>query len=83
MALKELRTQRIFDDVDVPIDWRAAHADIINRSLVTYAANQLCEGIANTGEATIIDMNDRDMPIYAIDRETKDGIPSPGSTSHC
>ncbi len=42
----------------------------INKQLATYAANQ----IAGT-TATVLDLNDYEMPIYSIDKENESGIP--------
>ena len=42
----------------------------INKKLSTYAAS-----CVPNAQATILDLNDYEMPIYSIDREEKDGIP--------
>jgi len=41
----------------------------INRTLASYAANQIEEV-----EVKLLDLNDFEMPIYSIDRETENGI---------
>lgn len=47
----------------------------INKLLVTHAAGILKSEIAPDFEIEILDLNDFEMPIYSIDRETQDGIP--------
>ncbi|MFK7858051.1 MAG: NADPH-dependent FMN reductase [Granulosicoccus sp.] len=47
----------------------------INKQLVTHAAEILKEEIHPTVDIDILDLNDFEMPIYSIDRETTDGIP--------
>jgi chromate reductase, NAD(P)H dehydrogenase (quinone) len=47
----------------------------INKQLADYAANQL-EG----AKATILDLNDFELPLYGIDYENKHGIPEPATT---
>ena len=48
----------------------------INRALVEYAADQLHSDIRPDAEIEILDLNDFEMPIYSIDRETEGGIPA-------
>ena len=43
----------------------------INKALAIYVAKQL-----EKTETIIIDLNDFDIPLYGIDKETSDGIPS-------
>lgn len=43
----------------------------INKTLATYAANQV-----KNAEIVVIDLNDFDIPLYGIDLETEEGIPS-------
>jgi NAD(P)H-dependent FMN reductase len=43
----------------------------INKQLATYAAHQI-----NNAEVQILDLNDFEMPIYAIDKERASGIPA-------
>lgn len=43
----------------------------INKVLAVYAANQI-----KNAETIIIDLNDFDIPLYGIDKENSDGIPS-------
>ena len=43
----------------------------INKALATYAANQV-----KGTETVVIDLNDFDIPLYGIDIETAEGIPS-------
>jgi chromate reductase, NAD(P)H dehydrogenase (quinone) len=43
----------------------------INRTFAIYVA-----GLLDEAEVTAIDLNDFEMPIYSIDRENKDGIPT-------
>lgn len=47
----------------------------INKLLVTHAADVLKSEISPNSEIEILDLNDFEMPIYSIDRETQDGIP--------
>lgn len=47
----------------------------INKQLVTHAAHLLQTEIAPDAVIDIIDLNDFEMPIYSIDRETESGIP--------
>ena len=42
----------------------------INKTLATYAANQLKDS-----EIIVVDLNDIDLPLYGIDLETEKGIP--------
>ena len=42
----------------------------INKQLATYAAHQIPDA-----EVEILDLNDYEMPIFSIDRETENGIP--------
>jgi NAD(P)H-dependent FMN reductase len=48
----------------------------INKALVTHAARRLTSEIVPQAEVNFIDLNDYDMPIYSIDRETESGIPA-------
>jgi len=47
----------------------------INKQLVTHAAHLLQTEIAPDASVDIIDLNDFEMPLYSIDRETDSGIP--------
>ncbi|MEL7023063.1 MAG: NAD(P)H-dependent oxidoreductase [Pseudomonadota bacterium] len=47
----------------------------INRSLVTLAAGRFRQGFMSAVEIEYLDLNDFEMPIYSIDRETASGIP--------
>ncbi len=48
----------------------------INKQLVTYAAQLIEEeGLLNETTVQILDLNDYEMPIYSIDRETEGGVP--------
>ncbi len=47
----------------------------INRKLVGHAADVLKNEILPDAEVEIIDLNDFEMPLYSIDRETADGVP--------
>ena len=52
----------------------------INRSLVEFAAAQLqSQATPGTG-VEFVDLNNFEMPIYSIDRETQDGIPQEART---
>lgn len=42
----------------------------INKALAVYAANQI-----GSSETTVVDLNDFELPLYGIDRETTHGIP--------
>jgi chromate reductase, NAD(P)H dehydrogenase (quinone) len=42
----------------------------INKKLVTYAAN-----LVKKGNVEVLDLNNYEMPIYSIDRESENGIP--------
>lgn len=48
----------------------------INRALVGYAAAQLQSDILPEAEIEFLDLNDYEMPIYSIDRENENGIPT-------
>lgn len=48
----------------------------INRALVSHAATRLQTEFTPSAEITFIDLNDYEMPIYAIDREHQTGIPA-------
>ncbi len=48
----------------------------INRALVTHAATRIRQNGALPAEITFVDLNDHDMPVYSIDRETEAGIPA-------
>ncbi len=43
----------------------------INRKLANFAAHQVADA-----EVNLLDLNDFEMPIYGIDRETESGIPA-------
>lgn len=47
----------------------------INKKLATLAANTFRNICNSNAEIDIPDLNDFEMPIYSIDRETADGIP--------
>lgn len=47
----------------------------INKQLATHAANLYKTDISSDAEIEILDLNDFEMPIYSIDRESSDGIP--------
>lgn len=51
-------------------------AQSINKQLVTHASEVFKSEIETGAEIEILDLNDYEMPIYSIDRETKDGIPA-------
>lgn len=56
--------------------WAASNSrNSINKSLVTAAATLFAEKILPTAEIEILDINDYEMPLYSIDRETESGIP--------
>jgi len=42
----------------------------INKKLATYAASRVPDA-----QVIVLDLNDYDMPIFSVDRETKDGFP--------
>ncbi len=46
----------------------------INGKLVRYVL-QRATALASNPETKVLDLNDYEMPIYSIDRETEDGIP--------
>ena len=48
----------------------------INRQLVAYATHLLEDGYPEDVTVETIDLNDYEMPIYSIDRELEEGIPS-------
>jgi len=48
----------------------------INKALVRHAGQVLKKNINPNAEVEIIDLNDFEMPIYSIDREKEDGIPT-------
>ncbi|MEO0461508.1 MAG: NAD(P)H-dependent oxidoreductase [Pseudomonadota bacterium] len=48
----------------------------INRALVDYAAAKLKAEILPQAIVEFLDLNDFEMPIYSIDRETNSGIPA-------
>jgi NAD(P)H-dependent FMN reductase len=50
-------------------------AKSINKQLVIHAAEVFKSEIDATAEIEILDLNEYEMPIYSIDRETSDGIP--------
>ena len=47
----------------------------INRQLVDYAVDVLRDDVGDDLEVDTIDLNDYEMPLYSVDRETSDGIP--------
>lgn len=47
----------------------------INKQLIDYAARLLEEGLVDDVKVETIDLNDYEMPIYSIDRQTEGGIP--------
>lgn len=47
----------------------------INKQLVSHAARVLKSDILPNAEIEIIDLNNFEMPLYSIDRETENGIP--------
>lgn len=47
----------------------------INKQLITHAVSVLKLEIIPDVEIEIIDLNDFEMPLYSIDRETENGIP--------
>ncbi|MEM8492952.1 MAG: NAD(P)H-dependent oxidoreductase [Pseudomonadota bacterium] len=49
----------------------------INRALVDHALQRLVDEFIADLRVTLLDLNDFEMPIYSIDRETADGIPTP------
>lgn len=51
-------------------------AQSINKQLVTHASEVLKAEIETGAEIEILDLNDFEMPIYSIDRESTDGIPA-------
>lgn len=52
----------------------------INRSLIDFAIFRLQEGIPESVEFEVLDLNDFEMPIYSIDRERDGGIPELAQT---
>ncbi|TRD21644.1 NADPH-dependent FMN reductase [Palleronia caenipelagi] len=50
--------------------------DSINAKLATLAANRFKAQHAADAEIMTVDLNDYEMPLYSIDRETADGIPA-------
>jgi NAD(P)H-dependent FMN reductase len=52
----------------------------INRALIDYATGQLQADILPAAEIEFLDLNDFEMPIYSIDRETEGGIPAEART---
>lgn len=48
----------------------------INRALIDHAVSRL-HGIVPGPRIDTLDLNDYEMPIYSIDREGEDGIPTP------
>lgn len=49
----------------------------INKQLVRHAATVLRDDIAPGSEFDLIDLNDYEMPLFSIERETSGGIPQP------
>ena len=52
----------------------------INRDLVEHAASRFRDEIEAEAEIEFLDLNDFEMPIYSIDRERANGIPTPART---
>lgn len=52
----------------------------INRSLVEFAAARLQSQDIPGTDVEFVDLNDFEVPIYSIDRETQDGIPQQART---
>ncbi len=48
----------------------------INKQLVAYATRLVEAGVAGDVTVEPIDLNDYEMPIYSVDRQNEDGIPS-------
>jgi len=47
----------------------------LNKSLAYHAADLFKAEVLPTAEIELLDLNDYEMPIYSIDRETENGIP--------
>lgn len=47
----------------------------VNKALIRHAASRIEAGPVSDAVVEIIDLNDYEMPLYSIDRETEDGIP--------
>jgi NAD(P)H-dependent FMN reductase len=47
----------------------------INKQLVSYAGEVLTSKLITNAEVEVIDINDFEMALYSIDRETESGIP--------
>jgi len=47
----------------------------INKQLVSYASELLTTKIIPNAEVEIIDINDFEMPLFSVDRESESGIP--------
>ena len=52
----------------------------INRALVEFASSRLQNQVLPGAEIELVDLNDFDMPVYSIDRETESGIPDEAHT---
>jgi len=48
----------------------------INKALVSYAATLLTDGIVENAEVELLDINEYEMPLFSIDRETDAGVPA-------
>ncbi len=48
----------------------------INKEVVSYAKSLVDNGLLGDASVELLDLNDFEMPIYSIDRETEDGIPA-------
>lgn len=48
----------------------------LNKQLVTYAAHLAAREVVPDATVDILDLNDFEMPIYSIDRQTEDGFPA-------
>lgn len=47
----------------------------LNRKLIDYAIRLLDDGLVDDVEVEKLDLNDYEMPIYSLDRQTEGGIP--------
>ncbi|PKH06053.1 NADPH-dependent FMN reductase [Moritella sp. Urea-trap-13] len=47
----------------------------INKQLVSYAGEVLTSKVITNAEVEVIDINDFEMPLYSVDRESESGIP--------
>ena len=51
----------------------------INKQLILHSTNNFKQNVDPTADIEIIDLNEFEMPIYSIDRETETGIPTHAS----